>query len=80
MVVCGYIAGLAMGLNSVASIFLGAVISGTSTAVVVAVLHEREKVSIRSHLDRHRDPVLEDPDRSSYYPWPRRCWWEIHLL
>lgn len=44
MVVAGYLAGLAMGLDSVAAIFLGAVISGTSTAVVVACLQGRKDI------------------------------------
>jgi len=39
MVVVGYLAGMALGLGTTASIFLGAIISGTSTAVVVGVLH-----------------------------------------
>lgn len=39
MVVVGYLAGMLLGLGTTASIFLGAVISGTSTAVVVGVLH-----------------------------------------
>ena len=61
MVVCGYIAGLAMGLNSVASIFLGAVISGTSPAVVVAVLHERgESVDKEVTSTATAITVLED--------------------
>lgn len=37
-VIVGYLGGMAMGLGSTASIFLGAIISGTSTAVVVGVL------------------------------------------
>ena len=39
MVIVGYLAGLLLGLGTTASIFLGAIISGTSTAVVVGVLH-----------------------------------------
>jgi len=42
MVIIGYLSGLAIGLDHVASIFLGAIISGTSTAVVVAVLKDRK--------------------------------------
>lgn len=38
VVIIGYLGGMAMGLGSTASIFLGAIISGTSTAVVVGVL------------------------------------------
>ncbi len=38
VVIVGYLGGMAMGLGSTASIFLGAIISGTSTAVVVGVL------------------------------------------
>ncbi len=44
MVVAGYLTGLAIGLDSVGAIFLGAVISGTSTAVVVACLHNRKDI------------------------------------
>ncbi len=42
MVIIGYLSGLALGLDHVASIFLGAIIAGTSTAVVVAVLRDRK--------------------------------------
>ncbi|MGI5964958.1 MAG: cation:proton antiporter [Candidatus Methanomethylophilaceae archaeon] len=45
MVLCGYVAGYFLGWNSVQSIFLGAVISGSSTAVVTAVLRSNEKIS-----------------------------------
>ncbi len=38
VVIIGYLGGMALGLGSTASIFLGAIISGTSTAVVVGVL------------------------------------------
>ncbi len=45
MVVVGYLAGMALGLGTTASIFLGAIISGTSTAVVVGVLHNVKGIS-----------------------------------
>jgi CPA2 family monovalent cation:H+ antiporter-2 len=45
MVLCGYIAGSMLGWNMVESIFLGAVISGSSTAVVTAVLRANKKIS-----------------------------------
>lgn len=45
MVLCGYIAGSVLGWNMVESIFLGAVISGSSTAVVTAVLRANKKIS-----------------------------------
>ncbi len=38
MVVIGYLVGLALGMPNTQAIFLGAIISGTSTAVVVGVL------------------------------------------
>jgi CPA2 family monovalent cation:H+ antiporter-2 len=45
MVLCGYIAGFLLGWNMVESIFLGAVISGSSTAVVTTVLRTNKKIS-----------------------------------
>lgn len=45
MVLCGYIAGSVLGWNMVESIFLGAVISGSSTAVITAVLRANKKIS-----------------------------------
>ena len=45
MVLCGYIAGFILGWNMVESIFLGAVISGSSTAVVTAVLRANKQIS-----------------------------------
>ncbi|MGE4577061.1 MAG: cation:proton antiporter [Candidatus Methanomethylophilaceae archaeon] len=45
MVLCGYIAGSVLGWNMVESVFLGAVISGSSTAVVTAVLRANKKIS-----------------------------------
>lgn len=45
MVLCGYIAGTLLGWNMVESIFLGAVISGSSTAVVTAVLRANKQIS-----------------------------------
>jgi len=45
MVLCGYIAGYILDWNMVESIFLGAVISGSSTAVVTAVLRANKQIS-----------------------------------
>ncbi|OPY27746.1 MAG: glutathione-regulated potassium-efflux system protein KefC [Methanomassiliicoccales archaeon PtaU1.Bin030] len=44
VVAAGYLTGILLGLNTVQSIFLGAIISGTSTAVVVGVLHESRHI------------------------------------
>ncbi len=44
VVAAGYLMGILLGFNSVQSIFLGAIISGTSTAVVVGVLHEARHI------------------------------------
>ncbi len=45
VVAAGYLLGILLGFDSVQSIFLGAIISGTSTAVVVGVLHEARHIS-----------------------------------
>jgi CPA2 family monovalent cation:H+ antiporter-2 len=60
MVVAGYLAGLALGLDSVAAIFLGAVISGTSTAVVVMVLQGRADVDSEVKVTSTTITVMED--------------------
>ena len=60
MVVAGYLAGLAMGLNSVAAIFLGAVISGTSTAVVVSLLPGRKDIDDEVKTTSTTITVMED--------------------
>ncbi|NLT36821.1 MAG: cation:proton antiporter [Methanomassiliicoccus sp.] len=44
VVAMGYLTGILLGFNSVQSIFLGAIISGTSTAVVVGVLYETRHI------------------------------------
>lgn len=44
MLIAGYLAGIMMGWDMVQSIFLGAVISGSSTAVIAAVLKEQERI------------------------------------
>lgn len=44
MLLAGYMAGMVMGWSMVQSIFLGAVISGSSTAVIAAVLKEQEHI------------------------------------
>ena len=50
MVLGGIIAGAAMGFNQVQSIALGAIISGSSTAVVMAVLKSQNKLN-RDHIE-----------------------------
>ncbi|MBO4764053.1 MAG: cation:proton antiporter, partial [Candidatus Methanomethylophilaceae archaeon] len=50
MVVGGIIAGSVMGFNQVQSIALGAIISGSSTAVVMAVLKSQNKLN-RDHIE-----------------------------
>lgn len=42
MLIAGYTVGILMGWDMVQSVFLGAVISGSSTAVITAVLKEQE--------------------------------------
>ena len=44
MLIAGYIAGILMGWDMVQSIFLGAVISGSSTSVIAAVLKSQERI------------------------------------
>ncbi|MDD1773166.1 MAG: cation:proton antiporter [Methanomassiliicoccales archaeon] len=44
VVAIGYLAGILLGMDFVQSIFLGAIISGTSTAVVVGVLKESRHI------------------------------------
>ncbi|MBI0583737.1 MAG: cation:proton antiporter [Methanomassiliicoccus sp.] len=46
VVAAGYLVGVLLGMNPIQAIFLGAIISGTSTAVVVGVLKETK------HIDR----------------------------
>ncbi len=46
VVAAGYLTGILLGMNTLQAIFLGAIISGTSTAVVVGVLKETK------HIDR----------------------------
>jgi len=50
MVLGGMIAGSFLGFNSVQSLCLGAIISGSSTAVVMAVLKSQNKLD-REHID-----------------------------
>lgn len=45
MVIVGYLAGMMLGLGTTASIFLGAIISGTSTAVVAGVLQSTRDIT-----------------------------------
>lgn len=45
MVVIGYLVGILIGMSDVQAIFLGAVISGTSTAVVVEVLRTNKAIT-----------------------------------
>lgn len=44
MLIAGYTVGILMGWDMVQSVFLGAVISGSSTAVITAVLKEQEYI------------------------------------
>jgi CPA2 family monovalent cation:H+ antiporter-2 len=50
MVLAGYIAGIALGFNMVQSICLGAIISGSSTAVALAVLKSQGILS-KDHIE-----------------------------
>ncbi len=45
VVALGYLTGILLGMNFIQSIFLGAIISGTSTAVVVGVLKTNRHIS-----------------------------------
>ncbi|MDD1771786.1 MAG: cation:proton antiporter [Methanomassiliicoccales archaeon] len=45
MVAFGFLAGIALGMTAVQAIFLGAIISGTSTAVVVGVLRGSKHIT-----------------------------------
>ena len=45
VVAFGYLAGILLGMNFIQAIFLGAIISGTSTAVVVGVLRTNRHIS-----------------------------------
>jgi len=45
VVACGYLLGILLGMDFTQSIFLGAIISGTSTAVVVGVLRSNNHIS-----------------------------------
>jgi len=81
MVVAGYLTGLAIGLDSVGAIFLGAVISGTSTAVVVAVLHERkDEVSDDVSSTTTSITVMEDLGQVLILSLAAPCWWATPLL
>ncbi len=61
MVMVGFLAGtLLLGLDTVTSIFLGAIISGTSTAVVVGVLHSNGKMGTNESKVAIGVTVLED--------------------
>jgi CPA2 family monovalent cation:H+ antiporter-2 len=61
MVMVGFLVGtLLLGLDTVTSIFLGAIISGTSTAVVVGVLHSQGKMGTRESKAAIAVTVLED--------------------
>ena len=46
MVAIGYLLGILLGMNFVQSIFLGAIISGTSTAVVTGILKAAKHLSL----------------------------------
>ena len=60
MVLCGYVAGTLMGLNPVQAITLGAVISGSSTAVVTAVLKMYDRITKEEAETMILVTVMED--------------------
>jgi CPA2 family monovalent cation:H+ antiporter-2 len=61
MVMVGFLVGtMLLGLDAVTSIFLGAIISGTSTAVVVGVLHSQGKMGTQETKAAIGVTVLED--------------------
>ena len=60
MVMIGYLVGTMLGLAPTASIFLGAIISGTSTAVIVAVLHGTKHIDAETSKRVIGITVLED--------------------
>jgi len=60
MVMVGYLVGMMLGLGPVTSIFLGAIISGTSTAVVVGVLHSLKMMGTQVAKAAVGITVLED--------------------
>lgn len=45
MIVCGYAAGFFLGLDTISALTLGAIISGSSTAVLTAVLKLQDKIT-----------------------------------
>ena len=60
MVVAGYLTGQLLGLDQVTSIFLGAIISGSSTAVVVGVMHSMGILNTKNARLAVVVTVLED--------------------
>lgn len=61
MVMTGFMVGtMLLGLDTVTAIFLGAIISGTSTAVVVGVLHSNGKIGTQEAKVIIGVTVLED--------------------
>ena len=60
MVLIGYLVGMSLGLGPVTSIFLGAIISGTSTAVVVGVIHSLKLIGTQVAKAAIGITVLED--------------------
>jgi len=61
MVMIGFLVGtMLLGLDAVTSVFLGAIISGTSTAVVVGVLHSQGKMGTPESKLAIGVTVLED--------------------
>lgn len=61
MVMVGFLVGtMVLGLDTVTSIFLGAIISGTSTAVVVGVLHSQGRMGTHESKASIAVTVLED--------------------
>jgi CPA2 family monovalent cation:H+ antiporter-2 len=60
MVVFGYVLGTALGWSSVESLFLGAVLSGSSTAVIVKVLTETGRIKKEYALPLIGLLIIED--------------------
>ena len=60
VVAAGYLLGILLGFDSVQSIFLGAIISGTSTAVVVGVLKESKHIDPETARNIITITIFED--------------------
>jgi len=60
MVALGYLTGILLGMTAVQSIFLGAIISGTSTAVVVGVLKTAKHINAKMAKNIITITIFED--------------------